>query len=109
MDFIVNKYVDLEKRLMLSEYKMNKDKKKIKRITNDLYEECEGTPESKILQQQTKPVITDDNFESKLKGIIEEPDLEENNENKQTDKQMQNDIQPKQYEPSFKLVSKKRK
>jgi hypothetical protein len=47
-----------------------------------------------------------------LKGIIEEPDIEETNENKQTDKHMQNDksdIQPKQYEPSFKLVSKRRK
>jgi hypothetical protein len=39
LDFIVNKYVDMEKRLTLSEYKRNKDKKKIKRITNDLYEE----------------------------------------------------------------------
>jgi hypothetical protein len=36
--FIVNKYVDIKKRLALSEYKRNKDKKKINRITNDLYE-----------------------------------------------------------------------
>jgi hypothetical protein len=41
LDFIVNKYIDIEKRLALSEYKRNKDKKKIKRITNDLYEEYE--------------------------------------------------------------------
>jgi hypothetical protein len=34
----VNKYIDLENRLMLSEYKRNQDKKKIKRITTDLYE-----------------------------------------------------------------------
>jgi hypothetical protein len=34
----VIKYVDIEKRLALSEYKRNKVKKKIKRITNDLYE-----------------------------------------------------------------------
>jgi hypothetical protein len=38
LDFIVNKYVDIEKRIALSEYKRNKDKKKIKRITNDQYE-----------------------------------------------------------------------
>jgi hypothetical protein len=34
----VNKYVDIEKRFGLSEYKRNKDKKKSKRIINDLYE-----------------------------------------------------------------------
>jgi hypothetical protein len=28
----------MEKRFSLNEYKINKDKKKIKRITNDLYE-----------------------------------------------------------------------
>jgi hypothetical protein len=38
MDFIVNKYVDIEKGLALSEYKRNKNKKKIKRIINDIYE-----------------------------------------------------------------------
>jgi hypothetical protein len=82
-DFIVNKYVDIEKRLALSEYKRNKDKKKIKRITNDLYEEYED----KILQtqvvdkKQTKSKPIDDvDFENKLKRIIEEPDIEENNE-----------------------------
>jgi hypothetical protein len=37
----VNKYIEIVKRLALSEYKRNKDKKKIKRITNDLYEEYE--------------------------------------------------------------------
>jgi hypothetical protein len=117
MNFIVNKYIKMVKRLALSEYKRNKDKKKIKRKSNDLYEEYEDKPpqtESKISQQQPKPVMTDDNFESKLKGIIGETDIEENNENKQTDKQMQNDksnIQPdnQQYEPSFNLVSKRRK
>jgi hypothetical protein len=44
LDFIVNKYSDMEKRLALSEYKRNKDKKKNKRITNDLYEEYEDKP-----------------------------------------------------------------
>jgi hypothetical protein len=38
LDFIVNKYVDIKKRLALSEYKRNKDKKKINRRANDLYE-----------------------------------------------------------------------
>jgi hypothetical protein len=38
LDFIVNKYIFIEKRLALSKYKSNKDKKKIKRLTNDLYE-----------------------------------------------------------------------
>ena len=47
MDFIVNKYIDLEKRLALNEYKRNKDKKKIKRLTNDIYEEYE-TPQTPI-------------------------------------------------------------
>jgi hypothetical protein len=74
-------------RLALSKYKRNKDKKKNKRITNDLYEEYEEkTPQTTAEStQQPKPVITDDNFESKLKGIIEEPDIEENND-KQQDK-----------------------
>jgi hypothetical protein len=49
LDFIVNKSVDIEKRLELSEYKRNKDKKKIKRITNDLYE----TEKYEIPQSQT--------------------------------------------------------
>jgi hypothetical protein len=35
----VNKYIYIEKRLAFNEYKRNKDKKKIKRITNELYEE----------------------------------------------------------------------
>jgi hypothetical protein len=77
MDFIVNKYVDIEKRLALSEYKRNKDKKKMKRIRNDLYEEYETpqqTPFDKTLQQDKaqQTQTADDNFESKLKGIIED-------------------------------------
>jgi hypothetical protein len=36
--FIMNKYIDIEKSLALSEYKRNFDKKKINRITNDLFE-----------------------------------------------------------------------
>ena len=101
MDFIVNKYIDMEKRLALSEYKRNKDKKKIKKITNDLYEEYEDkNPQTQSIETtQTQPA--DNNFESKLKGIIGETDIEEN---KQNDK---SDIQP--YEPSFKLVSRRRK
>jgi hypothetical protein len=45
----VNKYIDIEKRLALSEYKRNKDKKNIKRRTNDLHEteEYEKTPSEK--------------------------------------------------------------
>jgi hypothetical protein len=39
-----------------------------------------------------------------LKGIIEEPDIEEN-----TDKQQQYDNQSQQYEPSFRLTSRRRK
>jgi hypothetical protein len=101
MDLIVHKYVDLEKRLMLSEYKRNKDKKKIKRITNDLYEEYEDkTPHSESTQQP-KPVITDDNFESKLKGIIDD-NIEDNKDNK-------NKSENQQYEPSFILISRRRK
>jgi hypothetical protein len=71
---------------------------------NDLYEEYEN----KIAQptDKPKPVITDDNFESKLKRIIGETDIEENIY-KQDKSNIQPDIQ--QYEPSFKLVSKRRK
>jgi hypothetical protein len=36
LDFIVNKYIDIEKRLALNEYKRNKDKRKIKRLTNEI-------------------------------------------------------------------------
>jgi hypothetical protein len=53
LNFVVTKYVDLEKRLALSEYKLNKDKKKINRIINDLYEEYE-TPQTTESKQQPK-------------------------------------------------------
>jgi hypothetical protein len=105
LDFIVNKYVDIEKRLALSEYKRNKDKKKIKRITNDLYEEYEDkTPQEQQMENQqdktqTQPV--DDNFESKLKSIIEDNKDIENE--KQDDNQQDNEISP-----SFKLISKRK-
>jgi hypothetical protein len=59
LDFIVNKYVDIEKRLALSEYKRNKDKRKIKRITNDLYEteeyEKQQSIEKQPIEKQTQP------------------------------------------------------
>jgi hypothetical protein len=93
----VNKYVDIEKRLALSEYKRNKDKKKSKRITNDIYETEDETPQQAQPIDKTQ-VPVDDNFESKYKGIIEGPDIEVNNEKQQTD-----------FSPSFKLTSKRRK
>jgi hypothetical protein len=57
MDSIVNKYVDLEKRLALSEYKRHKDKKKIKRMANDLYETEDEVPQ----QTQTSSIDKQDN------------------------------------------------
>jgi hypothetical protein len=81
----VNKYIDIEKRLYLSEYKRNKDKKKIKRITNDLYEEYEDkiSPIDKIPpQDKIQPVITDDNFENKLKNIIDDNTEDNKDDNK---------------------------
>jgi ferredoxin-like protein FixX len=65
---IVNKYINIEKRLALNEYQRNKDKKKIKRITNDLYEteDLEKLIEKPIEKQQSKqPLITDEDFENK--------------------------------------------
>jgi hypothetical protein len=100
MDFIVNKYVDLEKRLIISEYKMNKDKKKIKRITNDLYEEDNTIDkQDKPIETQDKPIIIDDDFENKVKGIIDD--------NKNTENEKQDDNQ--QFSPSFEFISKRRK
>jgi hypothetical protein len=65
----VNKYVDIEKRLALSEYKRNKDKKTIKGIPNDLYEEYEDIKQSiekQPIEKQNKqqPIIKDEDFES---------------------------------------------
>jgi hypothetical protein len=86
----------------------NKDKKKIKRITNDLCEteeyETQTIDKQPIDKQQdkTQPVITEDDFESKLKGIID--DNKDTEDNKQSDNQQIND-----YSPSIKLVSKRRK
>jgi hypothetical protein len=101
LDFIVNKYVDIEKPLALSNYKRNKDKKKINRITDDFIETEDY--EDKTIEKQPidkqKPV--NDNFESKLKGIIDD--------NKEVENDKQSANQPQQYEPSFKLVSKRRK
>jgi hypothetical protein len=110
LDYIVNKYVDIEKRLELSEYKRNKDKKKIKRITNDLYEteEYEDKTQTQVPsidkqdKTQSQPVITDDNFESKLKSIIDD-NIEDN---KQDNKDK---LDNQQYDPSFKLISRRRK
>jgi hypothetical protein len=45
---------------MLSEYKRNKGKKKIKRITNDLYEEYEDKTAQPT--DKPKPVMTEDNL-----------------------------------------------
>jgi hypothetical protein len=99
MDFIVNKYIDMKKRLALSEYKRNKDKKKIKRITNDLYETEDNTINNTQDNTQNKSVITDDNFECKLKSIIDD--------NTDDNKQDKSDIQ--QYDTTFKLAPRKRK
>jgi hypothetical protein len=77
MDLIVNKYIDIEKRLALSEYNRNKDKKKINRITNDLYETDEYEYKTQTIDKQ-QPVITDDDFESKLKDIIVDKNIEDN-------------------------------
>jgi hypothetical protein len=104
-DFIVNKYVDIQKRLALSEYKRNKDKKKSKRITNDLYEEYEilliekqKQPIGKH-QDKQQPIITNEDFERNLKRNIDDnKDIEDN---KKSDNQQVND-----YSPSFKLISK---
>jgi hypothetical protein len=86
----------LKKKLAFSEYKRNKDKKKIKRITNDLSRKI--IHKLLIISQLLKmnPIITDDDFENKFKGIIDDNNTEDN---KQNDK----------YSPSFKLVSKRRK
>jgi hypothetical protein len=67
LDFIVNKYVDIEKRLALNEYKRNKDKHKIKRITNDLYEEDKTQLIDKQIienqdKQQPEQIITNDDW-----------------------------------------------
>jgi hypothetical protein len=56
LDFIVNKYVDIEKRLALSEYKRNKDKKKNKRITNELYETEEYEDKDQTNQSINNPL-----------------------------------------------------
>jgi hypothetical protein len=63
-------------------------------------EECE-TPQTQSIDK-TQPVITDDNFENKLKNIIDD-----NSEDNKSDDKNKSDNQ--QYEPSFKLVSRRRK
>jgi hypothetical protein len=106
LDFILNKNVDIEKRLSLSEYKKNKYKKKINKITNDLYEtedyEDKTIDKQPIDKHQNKvqPIIIDEDFESKLKGIIEN----NNDIEKQSDNQQVN-----YYRSSFKLILKRRK
>jgi hypothetical protein len=79
-----------------------------------LYEEYEDkiqppteTPQPKVIdkkQDTSKSQPADENFESKLKGIIGETDIEENN-----DKQHQSDNQAQQYEQSFRITSRRRK
>jgi hypothetical protein len=89
----------------------------MKRITKDLYEiedyEDKGPiDKTQTIEKQThlidkqqdkiQIIITDDDFESNLKGIIEDNKDIEND--KQNDNQQVND-----YSPSFKLISKRRK
>jgi hypothetical protein len=105
LDFIVNKYIDIEKRLILSEYKRNKDKKKIKRITNDLYETEDNTSNNTINNTQDKPA--DENFENKLKGIIDEKNTEDKNTEDKNTEDDKSDIQ--QIDTTFKLAPRKRK
>jgi hypothetical protein len=38
IDYLINKLIDVEKRLAFSEYKQSTDKKKINKIMDDLYE-----------------------------------------------------------------------
>jgi primosomal protein N'' len=101
LDFIVNKYVGIEKRLALSEYIRNKGKKTIKRIAKDLYE-TEEAPQQPIEKQDKtqQPIITNQDFESKLTGIVED---NKNIEDKQSDNQ------PQQYDTIFKLISQRKK
>jgi hypothetical protein len=67
LGLIFNKYVDIEKRLSLSEYKRNKDKKKINRITNDLYEtvdyEDKTIDKQQPIEKQDKQQPADEDFE----------------------------------------------
>jgi hypothetical protein len=63
LDFIVYKYIDIEKRLAISEDKRTKDKKKSKIITNFLYEQdkiIDNTQTIDKLIDEPK----DDNFEN---------------------------------------------
>jgi hypothetical protein len=63
--------IDVEKRLTFNEYKRGKDKKKVRKIMDDIYEENVAEPDSTTLQTED-PIPNE--IENKLKEIVENPE-----------------------------------
>jgi hypothetical protein len=62
-DYLINKLIDVEKRLTFKEYKQSNHKKKINLIMDDLYE------------RNLEPKDVEEEFESKFKEVVDEPEV----------------------------------
>jgi hypothetical protein len=76
-DYLINKLIDIEKRLAFNENKKHKKKKKINKIFSDIYEynieDKSKSNDTKLeIEDKSKSNDTKLDFEDKLKDIIEE-------------------------------------
>jgi ArsR family metal-binding transcriptional regulator len=76
-EYLINKLIDIEKRLAFNENKQHKNKKKINKIVSDIYEENEV--EINNVNDETKSI------ENKLKDIVnDDTDINDNNSDNNT-------------------------
>jgi hypothetical protein len=71
-DYIVDKIIDIEKRIAFYENKLHKNKKKIKKIIEDIYEDDVNSNNKSNNTENNKIDKTNNNIEDKLKDIVEE-------------------------------------
>jgi hypothetical protein len=69
-EYLINKLIDIDKRLAFNENKQHKNKKKINKIVSDIYEDNEA---DNITEDTTK------NIENKLKDIVDNNTEDNNN------------------------------
>jgi hypothetical protein len=75
---LIDKLIDVEKRLDFNEYKRNKDKKRVKKVMNDIYGDENPNEKVEVIKEDKKE--QQNGIENKLKDAINEGEEEvENN------------------------------
>jgi hypothetical protein len=62
-EYLINKFIDIEKRLAFNKNKQHKNKKKINKIVSDIYEEDNITDDAKNIENKLKDIVNDNNIE----------------------------------------------